>query len=373
MMQPARVLQAIEAIYDAAPDPSRWPDTLQRIADAFEDVGAIMVYSRDDGLFGAFSSPSLAAMVEDAHKNFAGNDLRSLRGRERGVFLERDAVTDRHVVSDEEIFTHPFYHMMARHGLRYFAGVPMSPDPRVDMAVAVQRSIDKEPYSDVELKMLTEIGRHAEKSLRLSVRLLDAERAGAGLRDAFGRLDIGVFALDTIARVVFCNDVAARMIGEGILISENRFRVAPTANRDEIEGEIENVLRGQADFAHRPRPLLVDREESTRPLVLYVLPVKRLDPIFGDFLTHTRALILAIDPQTNEPPDATVVRDVLNLTLGEARVAALVGFGLSPRDAAARLGIAEESARTTLKRVFSKVGVSRQTELSALLGRLVLR
>jgi len=37
------------------------------------------------------------------------------------------------------------------------------------------------------------------------------------------------------------------------------------------------------------------------------------------------------------------------------------------------LGITEETARTALKRVFAKVGVSRQSELAALLTKLVLR
>jgi DNA-binding CsgD family transcriptional regulator len=53
--------------------------------------------------------------------------------------------------------------------------------------------------------------------------------------------------------------------------------------------------------------------------------------------------------------------------------AALVGSGLAPREAAARLGIGGETARTALKWVFSKVGVSRQSELTALLTKLVLR
>lgn len=67
------------------------------------------------------------------------------------------------------------------------------------------------------------------------------------------------------------------------------------------------------------------------------------------------------------------MRDLLGLTLAEARVAALVGSGLPPRDASSRLGITEETARTALKRVFQKTGVSRQSELTRLLARLVLR
>jgi DNA-binding CsgD family transcriptional regulator len=54
-------------------------------------------------------------------------------------------------------------------------------------------------------------------------------------------------------------------------------------------------------------------------------------------------------------------------------MAALVGTGLSPRESAEKLVITEETARMVLKRVFSKTGVSRQSELVALLTKLVLR
>jgi hypothetical protein len=38
--------RVVEEIYAAAPDPSRWPMT---IADYFGDVGANLIYKRDDG------------------------------------------------------------------------------------------------------------------------------------------------------------------------------------------------------------------------------------------------------------------------------------------------------------------------------------
>mgnify|MGYP003353186920 CR=1 FL=1 len=64
---------------------------------------------------------------------------------------------------------------------------------------------------------------------------------------------------------------------------------------------------------------------------------------------------------------------LLGLTLGESRLAALVASGLSPRDAAHKLNITTESARTILKRVFQKTNISRQNQLAARLGRLVVR
>jgi DNA-binding CsgD family transcriptional regulator len=123
----------------------------------------------------------------------------------------------------------------------------------------------------------------------------------------------------------------------------------------------------------QPKPILVDCPESDRRLVIYLLPITPPLNSVEHFLTHTRAIALVIEQKANEPADPATVRDVLGITLGEARVAALIGSGLAPRAAAEKLGIAEETARGVLKRVFAKLGVSRQSELAALLSKLVLR
>jgi DNA-binding CsgD family transcriptional regulator len=104
-----------------------------------------------------------------------------------------------------------------------------------------------------------------------------------------------------------------------------------------------------------------------------VLPVRATrDHPFERALFGARAIVVVRRSRAGEPIDPGLARDLLNVTTGEARVAALVGSGLTPREAAKRLGITEETARTTLKRVFAKVGVSRQSELAALLSRLTL-
>ena len=54
-------------------------------------------------------------------------------------------------------------------------------------------------------------------------------------------------------------------------------------------------------------------------------------------------------------------------------MAALIGSGVAVGEASKKLGITEETARSVLKHVFSKTGVSRQSELVALLSRMVLR
>jgi PAS domain S-box-containing protein len=71
--------------------------------------------------------------------------------------------------------------------------------------------------------------------------------------------------------------------------------------------------------------------------------------------------------------DLDLVQSLFGLAPAEARVATLIGSGLSPRQTAEKLGISVGNVRTTLQHVFTKVGVSRQSELAVLLTKLALR
>ncbi len=127
-------------------------------------------------------------------------------------------------------------------------------------------------------------------------------------------------------------------------------------------------------WAKSHRPILLEGGGAHRFLAAYVMPVRARPNQPADLvLRNARAVVVVLASNAAEPPDPAIVRDLLGLTLGEARVASLVGHGLPPRDAAEKLGIAEETARNTLKRVFAKIGVSRQSELTALLSNLVMR
>jgi DNA-binding CsgD family transcriptional regulator len=61
---------------------------------------------------------------------------------------------------------------------------------------------------------------------------------------------------------------------------------------------------------------------------------------------------------------------MLGLTRYEARLAALFGGGWSRAEAAETLGITESTACDTAKQVYSKLDISRQSELVQLVDRL---
>jgi len=377
-MSPAtdRLLAAVEAIYDTAPDPSLWPSALGKIADCFADVGAILQWRRDDGSFGVVASESLATALVDYGTRWAQHDFKAERCVSSGLYMSGEPFTDRHIGPvDDAYLNHPFStDFLAKHGLGWFGSIAVSPDPRTVVALSVQRSRAKPEFSDAELELIGTLGRHAEKSLRLSIRLLDTELANLGLGNALARIGIGVFALDWSSRVLFANPVGQSLLGELFDLVNDHLHLRMAASRAPFETAMTQTLRAEArDVLAEPRPILVEPTATGRRFVIYLLPITAGALSNNHFLTRTRAIVLVIEQKSAEPPDPAVVRDILGLTLGEARVASLVGSGLPPRIAAERLGIAEETARNVLKRVFEKLDISRQSELAALLGRLVLR
>ncbi|MGY3452161.1 helix-turn-helix transcriptional regulator [Bradyrhizobium sp. USDA 4353] len=377
LLSPAsRLLNTVEAIYDAAPDPSQWPRALGMIADCFGDVGALLMWRRDDGSYGTIVSESLVEAQRDYEENgWTRRDIAAIRAMESGYFFSGEPYASHHLVSKDEISHHPFFvQFRAQHGLGPLGGVAVSPDPHLGVLLSLQGHAGRPEYPDAELETVRRIGRHVEKSLRLTIRLLDAELAKVGLGEALARIGIGVFALDSLGRVVFSNPAGQRLIGDQLQILQGRLRIGSGTERAAIDEAIARTLRGDPhDLIGYPKPVLVHSIGLSRRLVVYLLPIASRASLAEKFLTHTRGIVLAIEQKLDEPADPAVVRDVLGLTLGEARIAALVGAGLPPREAAERLGIAEETARTVLKRVFSKVGVSRQSELVAVLTKLVLR
>jgi DNA-binding CsgD family transcriptional regulator len=356
--------------------PEKWPAALQAIADAFDDVGAVMTYRRADGRFGVIVSPRLGAGQDAYNREWYRHDIRAVRMVERGFLLSGDVATDNNLGLVEEHERHPFFtEFLSRFGLRWFAAISICPEPDVDVVISLQRSRDKDDYSDNESAKLARLARHAEQALRLGMRLIEAEAGSAGLRDTFARLNMGIVLLDGLGRIVFSNEIAKRFALSGPLdASGGRLTARSLPDRPALQAAIDAALRTRVDSTAStyPRPILLQAAGRPR-FAVYVLPLRSsLAPEVEQFLVRSQAIVMIVELRPGDPADPALVRDLLGLTLGEARVAALVATGVSPRDAARKLGIAEETARTVLKRVYTKSGISRQSELAALIAKAAM-
>jgi len=176
------------------------------------------------------------------------------------------------------------------------------------------------------------------------------------------RLPTGVIVVDGDPKVVFTNKqgaefLAARdglVIGPSGLVRTNQIKESAELSRL-IKLAIEN---GEAGLPHA---LSVTREESDRALSVVVAPLPN-----GNAGARV-AVLLVSAPEMQPLPSVETVARLFDLTDAEARLAVALSEGHRIEDAAEILGITVSSARTYLKRVFSKTEVTRQAELVRLI------
>jgi CheY-like chemotaxis protein/DNA-binding CsgD family transcriptional regulator len=191
-----------------------------------------------------------------------------------------------------------------------------------------------------------------------------------GLGDVLSRADIATFAVEPSRKIHFQNAAATNLVGDLFSVVDGKLSVLNPAQR----GLFEHAIAEAAAQPLSSSPSSSVIAASLKSYAIYVLPL-RLAHAPGDRQVFAGAsvLVLAVEFGGRVAANPAVLQKVLGLTPSEAKLASLIGTGMSPRDASEILNVTEETARTVLKRVFSKADVARQPELVALLNRLTLK
>lgn len=82
------------------------------------------------------------------------------------------------------------------------------------------------------------------------------------------------------------------------------------------------------------------------------------------------SLVLLTDPHEPGTTDPEPLLRLMGLTPSEAGLAAAIGAGYAPAEAARQRGITQSTARSTLKVIFQKLGIRRQVDLAHIVARL---
>ena len=239
--------RTVEAIYAAAASPNLWPESLQGIAELLDSRGALLLYQHEDGRYGVIVSPLLITMVQDYQQHWQYRDVRAERLFHAIALGQRDVHADHMLFTDDEIATLPIYQQfLLPHGICWSMGVPVSPTPAVNVVLSLLRSREKPAFSEALQEQLLALSRHVERSLSLSIRLMDAEAERVGLSQALDRLDCGVFILGGDRQVLLTNGTAERLLGSGLVLSAGRLRALDRTAHQALEAQIEAVAGGQA-------------------------------------------------------------------------------------------------------------------------------
>lgn len=172
-----------------------------------------------------------------------------------------------------------------------------------------------------------------------------------GTGKSFDHLPFGALLIDAEGRILHRNPAASRLLSavDGLRIDASGKLLGGRAGDS-------SVLRDAAREAlkhDRAVALPLHRKEGL-PLAAAVSVADRQEGLLVVFLT---------DPEAPPSPSSEAVANIFGLTPAEARLVAALARGRTLEAAAGEQGITLASARTYLKTVFSKMGVTRQADL----------
>ncbi|KQT50509.1 LuxR family transcriptional regulator [Methylobacterium sp. Leaf456] len=366
----------IDACYAAALDPALWPAALDGIAQAVGGRGGLIVSHDPRRTPLTLHSESLDAVDRDyGARGWWQFDTRIARANALGLAAGSVVCDEMYFPADAKRHD-PFIQDFFRgHGLDNLAGcLDTDPIDGTGLSFSAPRDAARGVFEGFELDRMRLLGPHATRAFKLTTILGEARRGAGDLGTALDRMRAGIVALDRAGCVRSVNAAAERLVAGYLVLRTGRTpEAAEPADRDRLGRFLAEYLPGPG--VPRKTSILLRRKGGGRPLFVEALPLPggASDCAWTSTWTGNGVNGLILLVRDLLAPSARAIEPLLEplgLTAAEARVAALVGRGASPREAAGTLAVGESTVRTQLKAIYAKLGIRRQSELAVLVTRL---
>ncbi|MDI6028549.1 helix-turn-helix transcriptional regulator [Corticibacterium sp. UT-5YL-CI-8] len=190
------------------------------------------------------------------------------------------------------------------------------------------------------------------RTLRMVKRMDSSEVERILYSDVLDKLNVGVIIVDCAGKITKTSTVAQRFVStrDGLQVQSGKLRAMSAVEDRELQAAIKAAL-GETGLS---RGLSLTKRSGTRNLGIMIRPVMS----GGDSVA-----IYIRDCDLAPEVEGEFVRQIFDLTPAEAAVTRRLTAGLSLEDAATSLDISRNTARAHLRSIFSKSGITRQTEL----------
>lgn len=357
----ADLLSLIELIYSAVDQPALWPTVLEGIANA--------AGGESTALFARFPKDSVIALTRFEPGSFEEyaehySNVNILMPLCDNRFPDGTIRYSHLVMEDREFENTEFYaDFFRRWNMHYSFGVKVPLDELPAAYISCQRPKSKGPFEDREGLIFQTLLPHLHRALKLHLRFSQVEAKAKGLESALDAFGHAVFGLDRCGRVILSNRQAEAIVqkGDALRVSQGKLTAVLADQNHRLQEILSGAVAAGSGFGLSAGSwLLVEGKSAEQPLRLAATPVRF--PLSG-YPGQLAALVYVSDPSTGQVSRAQALHALYGLTPTETRVADLLAAGLEVREISERLGMALETARFHTKRILTKTGVRRQSEL----------
>lgn len=269
-------------------------------------------------------------------------------------------------VSREERRRNPF---LAEHLTRFdtlhACLTPLVKTPGTEIGLAVLRSSSEGEIGAEQRAVFSSIAPHVRSAVRTQFIL---ENQGAELMTGvLESLSMAVFVCDAGGRVRSLTPSAETLLGQSgpLRLSGGTLSAHTAADTRALAAAIRRAATPLSPGMPNASQVLVHGCKG-EPRVLEVLPVARRENTFS-FDPHV--LVLARRPNLSTDSLKLLLKAAYGLTSAETQVALALAEGLAPEQIARQRGAAISTVRKQTASIYQKLGVHRQSELSAHIHR----
>ncbi|CAN7560728.1 helix-turn-helix transcriptional regulator [Bosea sp. LjRoot90] len=349
----------IDGLYEAAVIPERWQGWLEGLARDCDATAALFSRIGEARLSIVSTSDTFKEMWDEIW--LAQGGAQNERTKRAVAFQHAGFITDGDVFAPGEAEQLSLYRdFLIPRG--YGSGVATAISiPSGDFAmVNLEKPFAAGPFPRTIVAALDRVRPHLARAA-LIANHLEVERARSAAA-ALELMRLAAAVLGKGGRILAANSLLTRLMPSAIEDLPSRLKLTDAGADALFATALEALGRGGQMAAVRSIPMRA--RNDLPPIIFHLVPVKgAAHDLFG----QATAILIATPLVQAKAPSADLVAGLFDLSPSEARLAALIAGGHAPREAAVMLGWTEGTARTTLRQVFAKTGMTRQADLVGLL------
>ena len=264
--------------------------------------------------------------------------------------------------SDREKMISPAYNeALGEAGMQNGLNVRMDGPRGAIIVLKFGDSIERGGWSSAQIETIERLLPHMRRFVWRRQVLADAAALGQSLSEMLDNSRFGAIQLDRQRRIVAANARARSLLLErdGLLDSVGflRARSPDNAQFQRLLARVVPPFGSQGSAGS----MTIGRSRAPTRLLVHAMPVAERESDFR--ATAVAALVFVVDPERKARIDPALVGESLGLTPAESRVATMLAVGRTPAEIARVTFRSEATVRWHVKRIFRKLGVSRQAEL----------
>ncbi|MCW1407832.1 helix-turn-helix transcriptional regulator [Rhizobium sp. 1AS11] len=352
--------KAMDGLLESALVLERWAGTLEAISRATGSAGAHIMPAVGKFSPGFLTTPNLL----EAFDVYFAERWHERDFRERGLpmALAKGVIIEHDIASEEEFRRQEFYtEFLARFGLRYSAMIGFTSGDTL-LSLNLQRRVDDHPFDREEERILLAMRSKLTASAEI-IRSLQAAKIES-MSEAFELSGTASVFFDRAGRVSHLNNRAERLLDGDIRIVDRELTSGSQEETGLLRRHLKAVLGGDTFLSPAVSTPVLFTRPGKAPLVIRAQLLRGLP---ADLFAHSHAVAIVTDLSERARADGDLLRRLFALTPQEATVARLLMEGSSPRQIAEICGLTYETARGYVKKVLSKTGTQRQSQLISLL------